>query len=152
MNSGFLLPHRFKSIGWILLIPSFILAILWVCEIRFDVQAPVFAIWSTKNELFTIIHKNIYNEIVSIPLLISLMMVTFAKEKNEDEYISKIRLDSLVWALYINYFLLFLSMIFVFREGFNNILIYNMFTMLLLFTIRFYIILYKNKRLITNEK
>jgi hypothetical protein len=77
MDSKFLLPNKFKLIGWIILIPWFILAILWIAGIRAEIISPVFAIWSTEKEIFTIIHKNIYNEIVSIPLLISLMMVAF---------------------------------------------------------------------------
>ena len=32
MVSKFLLPNRFKLIGWILLIPSFIVGVLWFWE------------------------------------------------------------------------------------------------------------------------
>lgn len=152
MESKFLLPNKYKTIGWIILVPSFIMALLWVAGIKLIVMTPVFAIWSTKEELFTIIHKDIYNEIVSIPLLISLLMVTFAKEKNEDEYILKIRLDSLVWSIYINFTFLLLAIIFVFRDGFHNIMIYNMFMILILFIVRFYYILFKNKKQLENEK
>jgi hypothetical protein len=151
MVSKFLLPNKFKTIGWFLLIPSFILGILWLCNIRLEIQAPVFAVWS-KNEFFTIINKNIYNEIVAVPLLVSLLMVTFAKEKNEDEFITRIRLDTLVWAIYINFLLLLLAILFVFRNSFDTIMIFNMFTILLLFIIRFNIVLYKSKQLLANEK
>ncbi|MBI5325722.1 MAG: hypothetical protein HZB41_10720 [Ignavibacteriae bacterium] len=150
MVSKFLLPNRFKLIGWVLLIPSFILGILWLCDIRYIIQAPVFSIWGDK--LLSIIHKDIYNELVSAPLLISLLMITFAREKNEDEYISKIRLDSLVWAIYINYILLFISILFVFQGAFYTVMIFNLFTILILFIIRFNIVLYKSKRQMDNEK
>lgn len=152
MISGFLLPNRFKAIGWIILIPSFIFAVLWVAGFRPEVQAPVFAIWSNQNEMFSIIRKDVYNEIISVPLLISLLMVTFAKEKNEDEYISKIRLDSLVWSIYINSVMLLIAIMVVFRDGFHNIMIYNMFTTLILFVVRFYLVLYLNKKQMINEK
>jgi L-asparagine transporter-like permease len=145
MVSKFLLPNKFKLIGWILLIPSFIMGVMWVAGYKFVVMSPVFAIWANPNELFTIIYKDIYNELVSVPLLISLMMVSFSKEKNEDEYITKIRLDSLLWSIYINYSFLFFALIFVFRSGFHNIMIYNMFTVLILFIVKFYLVLYRNK-------
>jgi hypothetical protein len=137
MESNFLLPNKCKFIGWIMFIPSFILGVLWLCNIRADIQAPVFAVWSSSSEIFTVIQKNIYNEIVCSALLISLIMIAFAKEKNEDEYIQKIRLDSLVWALYINFIALFISELFVFKEAFTTVMIINMFTLLILFVIRF---------------
>jgi hypothetical protein len=152
MDSKFLLPNRYKIIGWIILIPSFLMGILWIADFRLEIFSPVFAVWSTKNELFTVIYKNIYNEIVSVPLLISLMMVTFSKEKNEDEYILKLRLDSLVWSLYINFAILLFSILFIFRDGFYNIMIYNMFLILILFIVRFNFLLYKINKQLLNEK
>ena len=152
MGSKFLLPHKFKLIGWIFLVPSFIMGLLWIAGIKAVINAPVFALWSNKGEMFTVIQKDIYNEIVMIPLLVSLMMVTFAREKNEDEYIMKLRLDSLVWSIYINFSLLIIAILFIFRDGYYNIMIYNQFTVLILFIIRFYTELYKNKKQMDNEK
>lgn len=152
MISKFLLPHKFKIIGWIILVPSFILGVLWVAGIKYKVISPVFAIWADNGEYFTIIYKNIFNEIVAVPLLLSLMFVSFAREKFEDEYLTKIRLESLTWSIFVNSTLLLLAWLIVFREGFYNIMIYNMFTVLILFIVRFYSILYKNKKQLKNEK
>lgn len=163
MGSKFLLPNRFKTIGWIIFVPSFILGILWLCNIRFEIQSPVFTIWSQSlidannslintNTFFHIFTKDIYNDIVAVSLLNSLLMLTFVREKNEDEYISKIRLDSLIWATLINFLLLLLAIIFVFKEAFTKVMIFNMFTILILFIIRFNLVLYMNKRQMRNEK
>ena len=54
-----------------------------------------------------------------------------------DEMISKIRLESLVWATYINYGILLLAMIFVYDMSFLWVMILNMFTILIFFIIRF---------------
>lgn len=151
MESKFLLPNKYKTIGWIILVPFFILGVLWMADIRACIEAPVFAIWSDKG-LFTIMHKDIYNEIVSVPLLISLMLVTFAKEKHEDEYILKLRLDSFVWSIYINFIYLLLASLFVFDGGFYKIMVYNLFTILILFIIRFNFVLFKTKHQLDNEK
>lgn len=152
MISKILLPHKFKIIGWFFLIPSLTLGILWVAGFRYEIISPVFALLADNGENFTIIYKNIFNEIVAVPLLISLIFVAFAKEKNEDEYLTRIRLESLSWSILINSTLLLIAWIIVFREGFYNIMVYNMFTVLILYIIRFYGIMYINKKQFNNEK
>jgi hypothetical protein len=152
MISQYLLPNRIKIFGWIILLPSFIMGILWICGIQYEIIAPVFAIWGDDGEYFTIIEKNIYNEIIAVPLLTSLIIVSFAKEKNEDEYLTKIRLESLTWSIYINSFLLLCAWIFVFRDGFYNIMIYNMFTVLLLFVVKFHYTIFINSKTLEDEK
>jgi hypothetical protein len=153
MISKFLLPHIFKIIGWVIFIPSFILGILWTAAgFEFKVNSPVFALWADNGQFFTIISQDIYNEIIAVPLLISLMFISFAREKNEDEYLTRIRLESLTWSIYVNTSILILSWIFIFGGGFYNIMVYNMFTVLILFIVKFYSILYKNKKQLENEK
>ena len=152
MDSKFLFPYRFKRIGTIMLFPSLALGILWCFGLRLDIQAPVFSVFGDGNEILTVIHKNIYNEIVAVLLLVSLIIVGFSKEKLEDEYILKIRLDSLVWAIYINYIMLFLTIIFIFKDSFTKILIYNMFTMFVFFIILCICLLFQIRRMLINEQ
>ena len=45
-------------------------------------------------------------------MLVGLIIVAFSKEKIEDEQISQLRLDSVQWALYLNYVLLIVSLVF----------------------------------------
>jgi hypothetical protein len=156
MDSKFLLPNRFKMVGLIMFIPSAILGILSMMDIEFKINILVFKIWVGeifKPTQFLIIQKeDIYNEILAIFIIISLVLVGFSKEKNEDEYINKIRLDSLLWAVIINYALLMLAVIFIYGNPFFTILIYNMFTVLILFVARFNFVLYLNRRQFDNEK
>lgn len=81
--------------------------------------------------------NNILNEILGIIMIISSVLVAFSKEVNEDEYISKIRLESLVWAVYLNYAILLLAFVFVYGMSFLWVMIFNMFTILIFFIIRF---------------
>ena len=83
------------------------------------------------------VNNNILNEILGILIILSSLLVAFSKEKSEDEYISKIRLESLVWAVYINYAILLISFLFIFELSFLWVMIFNMFTILLFFIIRF---------------
>jgi hypothetical protein len=159
MFKQILLPNRFKLIGWILLIPSALLGFLLMLgdlESKLTIKSKVFALYNDeilgdKNH-FGIISTDITITLVGVVFILGAMMVGFSKEKHEDEYIAKLRLSSLMWAVWVNYVLLLLSFIFIYGMGFFHVMIYNMFTVLIIFIGRFNIILLKNKMISTDEK
>ena len=158
MKTNYLFPNRFKKIGWLLFIPGILLGIVYLIyqsDISlFDIK--VFAIAEkvifNDADFFTISENNVLDEISSILLIIGALLIAFSKEKTEDEFISKIRLESLVWATYINYAILILAIIFVYDITFFWVLVFNMFTLLVFFLIRFNWALYKSKNQIGNEE
>jgi hypothetical protein len=79
-------------------------------------------------------------------------MVAFAKEKHEDEYIAKTRMESFLWATYINYAILLFCFMFFYGVGFMYVMIFNMFTLIILFIIRFNYVLYRSTKLLQYEK
>jgi len=151
MKTKFLFPNRFKRIGWIILVPSAILGILiffGIVDFKF-LEVKVFAIYSGSllpggETVFGVINENISEEIFEILCIVGAILVAFSKEKQEDEFIAKTRLESLVWATYINYAILILCLILFYGTGFLYVLWFNMFTLLIFFIIRFYYILYKS--------
>ncbi len=163
MKTNYLLPNRFKLIGWIILIPTLVLSILFFLFFEFEpdfLNIKVFAFFaeesidffSTSKEYFTFVKTNALDEILALSLIISALFVAFSKEKDEDEFISKIRLESLVWATYINYAILFFSIIFIFGFPFFWVMVCNMFTILIFFIIRFNWLIYKSKKTVKNEE
>jgi small-conductance mechanosensitive channel len=159
MKSKLLFPNQFKRIGWIILIPSAILGILDFREIvnfKFLEHVKVFAFYSSwvtePDTVFGVETNNISNEIFGILCIIGAILVAFSKEKQEDEFIAKTRLESLVWATYINYAILVFCTIFFYGFSFMYILIFNMFAILIFFIIRFYYTLYKSKKSLSYEK
>lgn len=152
MKANFLFPNKFKKIGWFLLIPSTIIGLVTLAyefEPSFlDLNVLVIFVedFFTDKKLFGIINNNILNEILGILLIISSLFVAFSKEKIEDEFISKIRLESLVWAVYFNCGILFFSFVFVFNFSFLWVMILNMFTVLFFFIIRFNWQIFKLKK------
>ena len=92
------------------------------------------------------------NEIVGIFIIVSSILVAFSEEVNEDEYISKIRLESLVWAVYINYGILLVAFLFIYDFSFFWVMMLNMFTILLFFIIRFHLQISKQKNMLNNEE
>ncbi len=153
MSNKLLLPNKYKLIGWYLLIPATILGIFLKSV---PINTKVFAIFSDEffgeGKFFSFIETDITSTIVGVVFIIGAMLVGFSKEKREDEFIEKLRLSSLLWAVWVNYILLFLSLIFIYGTAFLTVMIYNMFTVLIIFIIRFNYILYKNSKVVSDEK
>lgn len=158
MANTLLFPNRYKLIGWCILIPATILGLILICTDfeAFPIKGKVFAIFNDeifgKNQSLAFIETNVTNTVVGILFIVGAMLVGFSKEKVEDEYLSKLRLSSLLWAVWVNYFLLLLSFVFVYGMAFLNVMVYNMFTVLLIFILRFNYILYKNSKSVSDEK
>lgn len=146
MKLNYLFPNNFKKIGWLILVPTVILGLallIFEFELSFlDFKLPAIFIdeeilSDDSRRLFGMVNDNILNEILGILIIIGSLFVAFSKEKLEDEYISKIRLESLVWAVYVNYAILLFCFLFIFDFSFFTVMIFNMFTVLLFFIIRF---------------
>ena len=141
--TNYLFPHVFKKIGLAissLAIPLGLYTLFNEVEPAFF-DRKVFAIsvdriFESKKQ-FAVIEDNILNEILGIIIILGLLFVAFAKEKVEDEYIGRIRLESLVWATYFNYAVLIFSFIFFYEFTFLWVMVFNMFTILVFFIIRF---------------
>lgn len=144
MKTQFLLPHSFKAIGLVLLIPALVLGVMVQhFDFYFD-----FLTWydfrgPTGGWLLDPEDQNFTNELAGIVLIFALLFIGFAKLKTEDEYIMKIRLDSLKWGIYVNYFLLVLGFLFAYNLDFYTVLVYNLFTPLIIYIVRFHFYLWK---------
>lgn len=160
MSSQLLLPNKFKIIGWCFLIPASIIGILFTMnDFNYEwINARVFALIAdgpgtfSKDKYFTTITTNVTNTVVGAAFIIGAMLVGFSKEKKEDEFISELRLSSLLWAVWINYGLLLLAFLFVYGWSFITVMIYNMFTVLIIFLARFNYLLYKSSKTVSDEK
>lgn len=157
MKTTFLLPNTFKKIGWSLIITAILLLILSSGKTPFlNISLKVFAINSGHlfqgNEWFVWIENSIIDELICSFFIIGSFFAGFSKAKFEDEYISKIRLESLAWATYLNYGILLISVIFVYGTSFLTVLTYNLFTTLIFFLLRFNWLMFKSQKLVLDEK
>ncbi|GAA4977215.1 hypothetical protein [Algibacter aquimarinus] len=129
MKTNYLLSNKYKKLGWTLfllgVISGIVLQILPEKEDFFGI------------ELIKDFGYDFLDEIISVLIIIGGLLVGFTKEKIEDEFIFKLRNDSLVWAIILNYVVLLLTVIFIYEGNFFTVLIYNMFTPLIFFIIRF---------------
>ncbi|MEI6901143.1 MAG: hypothetical protein WCL00_14800 [Bacteroidota bacterium] len=163
METKFLLPTKFKAIGWFLFGIS-ILLYLWVNligDIPFLANARIICVYYSDAPLFKAagaskffqFHQtDITPDIIGILLIIGCLFVAFSRLKVEDEFIMKIRLESLVWATLVNFILLIIAIIAIWGADFFVIMEYNRVTILILFVVRFHYVLYKSRKMEGNEK
>ncbi len=153
MTKCFLLPHSFKKVGWLLFLVGVIAGITcMVLGVDFDdyLKVRVFTFFGDgffKMKAFSFVENGILDELITVFIIVGGVLVGFSKTKVEDEYISQLRLNSLVWSVYVSYAILFLATIFVYGMPFLDVMMVNMFTVLLFFIVRFHIQLYKANRL-----
>lgn len=158
MYQKLLFPPKYKKIGWWILIPATILGIfLLVTQVQPGwLEWNVFAIMDEKimgeSTIFGIIKTNISVTLVGIIFIIGALFVGFSREKNEDEFIAQTRLYALLWAVFVNYALLIIAFFFIYGLSFFSVMLYNMFTVLILFIIRFSFMLHKNSKTFAGDK
>ncbi len=82
------------------------------------------------------------DEVICLSLLVGLLLLAFSREKIEDEWIQRVRLESFQWAMLANSLLLMAFIVFTHGTPFLTVMVYNMFTPLLIFVARYYYVLH----------
>lgn len=150
MKTKWLFPNRFRLIGWLLFIPSTALGLVALyADVKIDWLT---AHWLSESITITsgnsITHlmdnQDLTDEVAAIGIIAGLLLIAFSREKVEDEMIGQLRLEALQWSVYANYIILAIAILTVYDDAFFNVMIYNMFTVLLVFMIRFRWLIYRN--------
>lgn len=159
MKTHFLFPHWMKFLGWIVFLPALLIHLLSLINIiQLDdyLNIKIFALYSDdfaeKAGYFHTIKNSFADEVLTISTIVGAIFIGFSKLKIEDEYTTKIRYESLVWATYFNYILILLFTIFIFGISYLNVLTYNMFTFLIFFILRFHFRLYQLKKIDNDDE
>jgi hypothetical protein len=141
MKNSLLMPGKYKVIGWMIFILS---GCLGVATSYWEYKIPGFGFPVKNAELFA--DYNLTNELALAGLIIGLMMISFAKEKMEDEYLTLIRLKCWQWSVLISFGVLFTLNFVLYGTAFYSFLVYNMFTVPLIFIAKFNFSLYLLRR------
>ena len=112
-----LFPHSFQRIGWVVF--------------AIGIALGVYAITKGFDGSYTL------NNLTIISIIVGGILATCSREKIEDELPQQLRLSSLLTALYINYATLVVCALTLYDLDFLNVMIYNMFTILLIFMVVF---------------
>lgn len=152
MKTHFLLPASCRLVGWILFVPGLLLGLAIVAfeSLNQLAELPVFAIWDggilTPPVIMGVTYNNIIDELAVTLIVIGGMMVGFAKTHDEDEFIGSIRYESLVWATYFNFGLVFFANLFLYGSAYWYFMLLNIIGMLVFFVSRFHYKLYQLRK------
>lgn len=152
MPNNMLLPTAFRKAGLVLLLFSTLLLVAWSrwdFTFAFLDTAPLHPDGSISG-LFE--DNNLTNEVLMLGLLCGLIFIAFAREKQEDERVTLIRLQSLQLSHYISYLLFITGMLLINGISFLLCLLYLPFLFLIIFILVFYCRLYLLPKFAVDEK
>jgi len=153
MKTRFLFPSVFRLLGLLLLAADLIFVIgLKILRPEGYVYADLHHVPGSGLRHDVIINDGTrwHNDVIILLLVFGLVLIAFSGSKTEDELISRLRLDSLQWAAYVNYSIFIVCVIFINGIDFLPVLIFNVITPLVFFIARFQWRMYQLNRL-TNQ-
>ena len=98
------------------------------------------------------IKNNIVDELLSLIILGSGLVLVFSKEKTEDEYTSLLRSTSLQWAIIVNTLLVLLATFTIYGLAYFNFMVIQLFSLLLLFNLRFQYMLFRHYSSLSHDE
>ncbi|WP_295668976.1 hypothetical protein [uncultured Mucilaginibacter sp.] len=157
MKSRFLFSHKWRIAGY----GCFAVAVAFAITLKLlhpegytsvDLHQVVPSHQNAQNDIHTgVIGMRLHHDIFILLIVSGLLFIGFSKEKIEDEQISQIRLDSLQWAVYFNYALFIVCVLFIYGVHFIPVLIFNIISPLIFFIIRFRWKIYQLNRSLKNN-
>lgn len=147
-----LLPNRCKIFGWILLVPFLVLAVLKLIspdEMEWSFmtyQQGDYTFFDTGNWLFDLRYNDFTDEFISLGLLLGLSLVAFARTRTEDEWTMHLRLEAMLWSVILNTIFVALTIIFIYSSPFLTVMMINLFSILMIFIVRFEYLLWKERQ------
>lgn len=133
MLHSLLFPYRARYVGWAIFVPAAVLGLFALYWETF-----------TSNSVFSMSFDSFADEIAGVGVIIGLLIIAFSREKVEDELISRMRLEALQWSVFVNYLILSIAILAVYDGAFFSVMIYNMFTLLLVFIARMRWLMYRH--------
>lgn len=155
MKANYLFPVIFRKIGWCLFVPFSIMGMYCLFGNGANVlQVRMLALYTSEvsdffhhgSGFFRWVESGVLVELSLVGLVLSLLFISFSKEKDEDECIEHIRMQSLIWAILSSNILLILATLLIYGFAFMNFAFINMFMVLLLFILKYNWELYKFRR------
>ncbi|WP_418983306.1 hypothetical protein [Alistipes sp.] len=142
MKNNLLLPHAFQKIGWILLVPTLLVGLVVLLQ-GGDTSELVEKIGrvlaggatSPAENVSRIVNGVVpwLNNVLIVGIIAGSLFVACSRERIEDEMIGRIRLNALLLALYVNFAIVILAALLVYDLDFIDVMVYNLFTLPLLF-------------------
>ena len=146
MNKNYLFPHRFRIIGWVLAVAAvaaYVAQQLWFPNFRFKMPALYYdGAYEFMDDdpaphgFFVMATTRILSLVFPL-LTIGLVLIGFSKEKIEDEFVTKVREQSLVWSTYVTAVLFIVATLLLYGMPFMIVPYLVFFVFLILFILKF---------------
>lgn len=136
MKTNYLLPNGFKKIGWIMLALSIVYFVVYLIvgyefALNFTFKMP------SLTDSFKMVETDFSSTILPIIALIAFNFVAFSKEKDEDEYIGKLREGSFVFSVLVSSVLFVISTLLIYSLDYFWVVYLDYFVFLLIFALKF---------------
>ncbi len=142
MKKDFLFPHSWRIPGWVLAVPSLLLGLVLLTGWAPD---------SLSLDSYSA-DQGPLDEIVTVCLIAGLMLIAFSREKDEDEYVTRLRSSSLTWALIVDCILIIIATLTIYGFAYLDALFVMPFLILILFVAKFRIALYRFRKINSHEE
>ena len=151
MEKTYLFPSFCKKAGLGMFVPF---AVAGVCMLgswwNLEWSLPVFALAAdplgASGGSFVTVHTDVFPTLVIFGLVVSLLMICFSREKDEDEYVAQLRCRTLVVSVMASYVCLLVGNLFIYGFPFLTFLFVNLFTVLVVYALLFHYRLYRSRR------
>lgn len=129
MKKELLFPHACQRVGVVLSVLFGLGCLLWL--FRWSDQLTC---WQGLDELLV------------IGLLVGLLLAAFSRERDEDEYMTRLRYESLVWAVLADSLFVVVATLAVYGMDYLYVLLAQLFLLLILYIVRFRIVLHRVRK------
>lgn len=138
-----LFPHRFQKVGWVILAIALVVDLYVLIGWWHNGNMVEHHFRSGCSGACTLLGwlenygSYVLNNVAIVGTVVGALLVCCSREKVEDEMIGAIRHNSLLVALYVNYGLLIVAALLLYDLDFLNVMLYGMFSILLIFLVVF---------------
>jgi hypothetical protein len=145
-----LLAPRWKRIGLVLTVPGLALGALSVFG-NFEIPWLALKI-REKTHFFSSAIENFTDELALTLVIAGLLLIAYSREKEEDERVQMIRLEAMQWGILVNFAVILIANWSIYEGNFLYVMMFNLFTPLVVFLLRFYYVLWIAERPTTEEE
>jgi hypothetical protein len=139
-----LLSPKWKWIGLALVVPGLILGAFSVFG---NFQIPWLALKIREKAEFLIPAVENFTDELALTLVVAgLLMIAYSREKEEDERVQMIRLEAMQWGILVNFAIVLIANWSIYQGNFLYVMLFNLFTPLVVFLLRFYYVLFIAER------
>lgn len=145
MQKNWLLPYGFKWVGWFLLAIAVPVGI-WAAAIGFNYQEVALL------NALQLSDKPLINNHLVLWMWLGAIFVACSREKIEDEMISRIRLNALLFALYIQAAFIIVATFLFNSLDFLNVMVYNLVSFPIIFVGAYRVMLWQIRKEALDEE